>query len=300
MGALAPTPATTPGIAAQVCSADPLSATDSPAYYAGNVPMMVGSGGTVLASATAGNLTLTTALDAVYGPTNNGQAGIWIYFPAGALAAPNATAGWYWCVMTSTTVGTVYAVQPLNGGVAQIGVPASESGPYVAATPTVNQNWAPPVVTASQIAVGSGAGYTGVTTAVAGPCYQMLGGTLQGSGSVVWEGVITANNSAGAKTARGVLSAAAALTSPVVAIAQALTTGLSALIARTFAMWTGFGSTGSTGQLTTALKFVTPGSVPTFATLDNSATSYVGATLQVATATDWLILQGHYITLNPT
>lgn len=300
MGALAPTPETQYGTANQICSADPLSATDSPAYYADNIPKMVGNSGTVLASATVGNITLGTALDAVYGPTNNNCPGIWAYLPATALASPYNVAGWYWLVMSTTTVGTVYAVQPLNGGVAQLGVPAAESGAYVAATPTYAQCWAPPVVTAANIATGSGSGYTGVTTAVAGPSYQMQGGTIQGSGSVSFEGIQTSNNSAGAKTARGVLSAAAALTSPVIAVAAAMTTGISQLIARTFAMWEGAASTGAANQATTCLRFVTAGSVPTFATLDNSGTTYVGVTLQVAVATDWTILQGHYITMNPT
>jgi hypothetical protein len=300
MGALAPTPATTPGVATQVCSADPLSVTDSPAYYGDNIPKMIGNSGTVLASATLGNLTLGTALDAVYGPTNNTCPGIWLYLPATALAAPNNVAGWYWAVMSSTTVGTVYTAQPANGGVAQLGVPASESGPYSAATPTYSLCWSPPLSSSLAIATGTGAGYTGVTAATAGPAYQMQGGTLQGSASVIFEGIVTANNSAGAKTARGVLSAAAALTSPVIAIAQAITTGVSALVARTFAMWEGLGSTGSTGQATTCLRFVTVGSTPTFATLDNSGTTYTGFTMQVAVATDWLILQSQYITLNPT
>ena len=59
----------------------------------------VAPSGTVAAD---GTVTLGTALPAAL-------AGAWLYFPAGAFAT--ATAGWYWVVMTTTTVGTVYAGQ---------------------------------------------------------------------------------------------------------------------------------------------------------------------------------------------
>ena len=48
-----------------------------------------------------GALTLGTALGATY------AAGIYLNFPAGAVYA-GSVAGSYWCVMSSTTVGTVY------------------------------------------------------------------------------------------------------------------------------------------------------------------------------------------------
>lgn len=48
-----------------------------------------------------GALTLGTALAVTY------SEGCYIHLPASAISA-GSTAGWYWCVMSSTTVGTVY------------------------------------------------------------------------------------------------------------------------------------------------------------------------------------------------
>jgi hypothetical protein len=50
--------------------------------------------------ATNGQVTLGTALQRIY------SNGIWLYLPAGAVSG--GSAGLYWCVMSSTTVGQVY------------------------------------------------------------------------------------------------------------------------------------------------------------------------------------------------
>ena len=286
MGSVASPPNTLVGSGNDVISIDVQGCTDSPCYYGNNQPMMVGSGGTVLASATIGNLTLTTALDAIYGPTNNNVPGIWIYLPSTALAAPLNVAGWYWAVMTSTTVGTVYAAQPLNGGVA---TPAYLPAPVISnvAGQVLTNPWAPPV--SPTIATGSGAGYTGVTTAVPTSVYQVLGGFLSSTGSASFTGSITGNNSAGAKTIRGVLSTAATLASPTIVATTAITTGLSALLAVGTMLMAGANN---------AWRYITVGSTPTFGSTDLSLTEYVGTTLQVAVATDWAIQQSSYITCN--
>jgi hypothetical protein len=63
---------------------------------ASKLPSIFPSGGTIAAS---GVVTLTTALQRVYGPC-------WMYFPAGAVVG--GAAGLYYVNMTSTTVGQVY------------------------------------------------------------------------------------------------------------------------------------------------------------------------------------------------
>jgi hypothetical protein len=339
-------PQVSPGIAGQVTSEDPAGTRDSPAYYGGNTAMMIGNSGTVAANSNVGNITLGTALDAIYGPSNNQCPGIWLYLPSTALAAPNNVAGWYWAVMTSTTVGTVYGIgfspgTGVNAGTAAMvgagaltnnyppgmtlnqvaGSQSFESSPTTGSFPGtqvlggVNQGFivpsfpdAPPpsLVVAANIATGSGAGYTGVTTEQAAASYQLQGGSVGPAGSMVFEGVVSANNSAGAKTAKGKVGSAANLTSssPATVVSQALTTGVSALIARTFAMWDGH-LAGQPSGTTNSGKFVTAGSTPTFFTLDESGGAagttpmYAGVTLTVAVATDWAILQGHYISVNP-
>ena len=282
MGSVSPPVATTAGLADSVVSTIPEIATGSPAYCQTATPRMVGNSGTAAANANVGNLTLGTALDAIYGPTNNNCPGIWIYLPSTALAAPNNVAGWYWAVMTSTTVGTVYAAQPVNGGVSVVDTPAPESGgsPGVAIAAVVNP-FAPPTAPLT-IATGSGNAYTGVTTAIPGAVYACPGGSVQPSGSIDFTGVASANNSAGAKTHRGVISAASALSSPAVVASNALTTGVSAVMTAVAALWLG---------VSNAWRFITAGSTPTFSSIDASATIYVGETLQVAVATDWLIAQ---------
>lgn len=70
-----------------------------------NTPIGIAPTGTMAAN---GAVTFGTALAKTYGPTGtSAPAGIWMYFKAGAVYAGSA-AGFYWCVMTSTTLGTVY------------------------------------------------------------------------------------------------------------------------------------------------------------------------------------------------
>lgn len=65
----------------------------------GNYPVAMANNGSVAAN---GALTLSsTGLNAVY------SGGLWLYLPAGAAYA-GSVAGFYWTVMTTATVGTIY------------------------------------------------------------------------------------------------------------------------------------------------------------------------------------------------
>ena len=64
----------------------------------GATPVCLSPTGTIAAN---GALTLGFALPTIY------SGGIWMYFPAGAVFAGSA-AGFYWTVMSSTTLGTIY------------------------------------------------------------------------------------------------------------------------------------------------------------------------------------------------
>ena len=79
------------------------------------VPVCLAPNGTI---ATNGTVTLNTALPTTY------SGGIWLRFPASAVSG-DVTGGLYWTIMSSTTVGTVYA-----GKVD----PASAFTPYVGST----------------------------------------------------------------------------------------------------------------------------------------------------------------------
>lgn len=98
-----------------------------------------------------GALTLTTAL-----PTGCGGTGAYIYLPANAIVAASA-AGWYYCVMSSTTAGTVYNNQYVS---------TNFSGqPYIPANPVAFAT------------TGPGA-FTGVSTAQTAYSFNVPGGLM--------------------------------------------------------------------------------------------------------------------------
>lgn len=134
----------------------------------GGIPTIIANSGTV---ATNGTITLGTALQLTYPQC-------WLYLPAGAIVG--GSAGWYYAIMSSTTVGVVYTnyqatmTQPLALG--------------AAATLTV--------------ATGSNSGYTGVTTEVTMAAAVIPAGLLGTTGAVIAEGYWAHNSSAGAKVAK--------------------------------------------------------------------------------------------------
>jgi len=106
--------------------------------------------------ATNGTVTLGTALSSIY------SNGIWLYFPAGAVSA--GAAGWYWAVMSSTTVGIVYTSQTS-------GIPVT----------------------------GSNSPYTGVTSAITGPSINVPGLAMGINGTLRFSSSYSCNNTAGSK-----------------------------------------------------------------------------------------------------
>jgi hypothetical protein len=96
-----------------------------------------------------GAITIGTALANTY-PT------CYLYLPAGAIQT-NSPAGWFYAVMTSTTLGTVYNF-PYSNGVPQVPLATSLAGYAFSST-------------------GPGA-YTGVTTAVIGPQITIPQGSM--------------------------------------------------------------------------------------------------------------------------
>lgn len=289
MAGVTPTVLVVPGVTPDISPVIPGICTSCEGAINQTVPRLAGNSGTAAANSNPGNLTLGTALDAIYGPTNNNCPGIWIFLPSTALAAPFNVAGWYWAVMTSTTVGTIYTAQPLNGGLLALAVAASTSGAYTVAVQGYPYPWLPPTAPLT-VATGAGA-YTAPTTATASIAVTMLGGSATATSAISFTGVASANNTAGAKTQRAVLSAAAALTSPAVVATLALTTGVSGVMTAVQALWAG---------ATNSWRFLTAGATPTFSSFDNSTTIYAGETLQVAVATDWIIGQHFAMQINQT
>lgn len=106
----------------------------------------------------SGNITFGTAAPRAY------TEGLYVYLPSIATT-PAITAGWYWCVMSTTTLGTLYASK---GGAA--------------------------------INFSAGASYTGVTTQLNHPGLTVKGGLLSTNRQINVNGIITATANANTKT----------------------------------------------------------------------------------------------------
>jgi hypothetical protein len=119
-----------------------------------------------------GAVTLGTALSAIY------SFGLWLYFPSGAVYAGSA-AGLYWCVMSSTTVGTVYN---------NIHIPGTNSPD-------------PPTSPTAVVAAGPGA-YTGATSEITVWSYTMPRGTWTPPKNLIVDTWGFFPNNANAKTVR--------------------------------------------------------------------------------------------------
>jgi hypothetical protein len=224
----------------------------------GGVPVAVANSGTI---ATNGAITLGTALPRIY-------PAIWLYFPASAVVG-DATGGLYYCVMSSTTVGVVYAGKQ---GVAN-GVGAVSFQPTVPAT---------------LVAVtGSNAGYTGSTTEtfLVNVAIPAAGMGLNGSIRVTVNE--TTNNSAGAKTFKTYLGASQIAQSGSYTTSTGGTQQIQVRNAGTQA----FNSSQVVGGTATGAAVYTA--------VDTSVVSFIALSGQLATATDNVIVEGYTIELFP-
>lgn len=216
----------------------------------GGIPTIIANSGTV---ATGGTITLGTALQLTYPQC-------WLYLPAGAIVG--GSAGWYYAIMSSTTVGVVYTnyqatmTQPLALG--------------AAATLTV--------------ATGSNSGYTGVTTEVTMAAAVIPAGLLGTTGRVVAEGNWAHNSSAGAKVAKVAFGG-----STVLSVSDTTTLGID--IRKTIQ-----NRSASSQIIRVAVDTGAAQSVaPTLLAIDTSAEVTVALTGSIATATDTMVLENFLI-----
>lgn len=129
------------------------------------VPFAIPSSGSIGNNGALSGITTFTATYATVG--------MYLYFPAAAIAAGSA-AGWYYTVMSSGSTGTIY------------------NNVYTSGTPRV------PSVLVPFVTTGPGA-YTQTTAAVDGVAITVAGGTLGASGVLYTDGVLEANNNANGK-----------------------------------------------------------------------------------------------------
>jgi hypothetical protein len=219
-----------------------------------HVPSGIAPTGTVAAN---GAITLGTALSKVYAN------GIFLRFPAGALFAASP-AGSYWCVMSSTTVGTAF-----NNTLS--GLPAI------------------PASTTAIVDAGPGA-YTGVTTIQAMMTTAVPGGSMGPNGATRFNVEYSYNLTVGAKAFALNVAGSAILTSTRTSAGghDSFTNRLrnnGATNKNTF-----YGSSESSGASTTGYSGIA---------LDTSIDMAVLLNLTIATATDWGIVESIAIEILP-
>lgn len=219
------------------------------------IPCVLANSGTV---ATSGTVTLGTALQLTYPQA-------WLYLPAGAVVG--GSAGWYYTIFSSTTVGQVYTAyrasmtQPLALG--------------AAATLTA--------------AVGSNSGYTGVTTTIQMAAAVIPAGLMGTNGAVRLTGYWAHNSSAGAKVAGILFGGSTVLTS-----SQTTTLGIN--LTKTV-----HNRAADKQLIRVAVDNQIAQSVaPTLLSIDTTAEVTASLTGSVAVATDTMVLESFLIELLQT
>lgn len=218
------------------------------------IPFVVSPTGSVAAN---GVVTIGTALPTTF------LGGAYVYYPAGAVFAGSA-AGWYWTVMSSTTVGVIY------------------NNVYVSGAPSA------PFPLTPVVAAGPGA-YTGVTTAVVGPSIQLPVANILGLTSAIRLTLSSAyTNSANNKTVAASLGGTSifskVVTTTLSSVDQAIgfNQNSQALQATSAAA-----AAGGLGAVATAQTYNTGAN---FASQTNPPT--LAVTLTLSTATEYLVLTG--------
>jgi hypothetical protein len=216
----------------------------------GGIPTIIANSGTITSG---GAITLGTALQLTYPQC-------WLYLPAGAVVG--GLAGWYYAIMSSTTVGVVYTnyqatmTQPLALG--------------AAATLTA--------------AVGSGSAYTGVTSEVQMAAAVIPAGLLGATGAVIAEGNWSHNSSAGAKVAKVAFGG-----STVLSVSDTTTLGID--IRKKIQNRAAASQVIRVAVDTGAAQSV----APTLLSIDTAAEVTVALTGSIATATDTMVLENFLI-----
>lgn len=233
------------------------SASSTTAYALINVNVNVGvpSSGTI---ATNGTVTLTTALNTTY------SNGVWLWFPAGAVSG--GSAGLYWTVMSSTTVGQVYTN-------------------YVDPAATV---FTPYVPTSIIAATGSNAAYT-QTTASALRIINIVikAGTLKSNSRLTVYPTIAQRNSAATKAfvyaLNGATIASVSNTTVVSDLRPIVVTNVGALNRQVTSSFIGFATSGT--------------ALPLYTTIDTSVDTALTITVNMSAATEFAIFNLLYAEL---
>lgn len=226
------------------------------------VPVILVPNGTV---ATNGTITLGTALPTIY------AGGAWIRLPANAIVG--GSAGLYWCVFSSTTVGVVKTdyVDPANGFV-----------PYVA--------------TGAVTATGSNVAYTQTTGSDITLCNVLLqGNTLGNTSSLRISRSIFANNNSGGnkifsiKWDTNILILNKTRTTTVLEAWGPFTVSNRGVLNRQVSVGPSYITDGATSGA----------SASAYTSVDTSTDKNIMCTGNIAVATDYIVLEGFVFEILP-
>jgi len=236
--------------------ANPLGAVPQMKLAQTAIPFIIAPTGTM---ANNGAVTLGVALPATY------SNGCYLYLPANAISASSA-AGWYYTVMSSTTVGTVYNLTYSSG---QPYVPSSTTGLAFSTT-------------------GPGA-FTGVATAVTGPNWTLPANMMGPNGVLEMAAVYGCSGTTSSKTVAIKLGSAtiysqATTTAANVAALALLTCQNQGLTNAQVSNQTGSVGFSATGQ--------------TYSTVDTTANQTL-AVVGTKVAADFLIFDAFSATVTP-
>lgn len=224
------------------------------------VPIGIAPTGTMAAN---GAVTLGTALQTTY------SAGLWLYFPSGAVYSGSA-AGFYWTVMSSTTLGTVYN---------NIYVPGTNSFD-IPASPT------------AIVAAGPGA-YTGVTSEITALSVTVPGGLMGKNGCVKTANFFTHPNNANNKILTFKINGSVYSASTRTTSTASRESNLFANSGREDRQQIGVGGVAFTDGTTTVAG-------PNVASINTAVSVTLSWTLQTAVATDYAILNRMLVEVIPS
>jgi hypothetical protein len=222
-----------------------------------SVPMVVPSSGTM---GNNGAVTLTTALPFTY------SGGCYMYFPANAIVAGSA-AGFYWTVMSSTTVGQVFNNLYITGVAPRI--PGDALVPFVT--------------------TGPGA-YTQAVTLIDALTYKLPANCMGNYGSLLFQPIYAFPNNANSKTLVVTLAG-----TQIYSKARTTSVAEYPLIdlhnrgvkTRQISAWSGNG-----------IPAVASTVLPSAFSIDTSVEMTVLFRLQLAAATDYIILESNKMQVN--
>lgn len=199
----------------------------------------------------SGTFTLGTA-----GPTGFWGGSCYLYTPASAWTSPANTAGWYYGVLTSTTLGTLY------------------TNTYSSGLPFI-----PGTAALGAVVPGSAGTWTGVTSAQAGLSFTLPANIMGPNGQIIFEFLLGFHASTNNKTVTIKVG-----TNTVFSLVEA-TTGIAAYQGQV--IWGNQGNAKAQFCQTVGAPGATS-NAQTYTTVDTTTNQTVTVNITNSTATDWV------------